>query len=142
MTYKFDQIVKGGVAVLIAVLLSACQTYQSKDRQGEQAESAGDDSRTQYTEEAGDKHHGRIATFKRDKKLGLVPVNKAGKEYKSCGTLNHNHCALFHNKIKLDKLEPIIFVDYQINPHCQVIIVGNRVYYDHDNPHCPDEPPM
>lgn len=143
MKNKMNHILKGGVIAFFALSLSACQMYQSKDNKaGEPMSADKTHSGKMHHSEPSD-HYQRTTMFRRDSKMGLIPVGKDGQEFESCGTVNHNDCPLFHNKIKLDSLEPvqIIYIDYQINPHCQVIIIGNRIYFDPNNPHCPNYEP-
>lgn len=85
----------------------------------------------------------QAVSFKLNREGNLVPINKEGREFASCGTMEQNTCAPFKDKVTLTNMQftAIAKMDYKINPTCQlylVIVNGHSiVYYDPLDPNCP-----
>lgn len=84
----------------------------------------------------------QVSSFKIKEDGTFIPLNKDGREMKSCGSLEKNTCAIFNKKVTLGDVNFTMIgkIDYSVNPQCQAWIVVNRgvatIHYDHSNPEC------
>lgn len=135
MKDKFCFYAKGVVIAALALVLSACQQFQSRDEAPSGVHTGTHDS---VAKEASAEHYSKRAGLKYDSKRGLIPVSDDGKHWSSCGTIEHNDCVLFKQKVKISEIKQsqVLYLDYHVNPHCQIVIINNVIYTDPNNPHC------
>jgi hypothetical protein len=83
--------------------------------------------------------------FKTNQDGKLIPINKDGKEFVSCGTAEKNTCAIFNKDVTIKEFKNTVITKmvYKVNPTCIIYIIdfgdgSPPLYYtDPSDPNCP-----